>query len=679
MKKLLLLLFVVIFSTSYAQITKPKFGKITMDEMTMTKYEGDTVAAALILFDDAYCDFRLNNDNEFGFNFTRHFRAKIFKKTAYDIANIEIYLRGLNADREKIVNLDAVTYNLVDGKIVKTKLNSDQTFTDETKYGANKKFALPEVREGSVIEVNYTITSQFFYNLKGWNFQYKYPALWSQCTYVVPEYFAYQKTSRGYLPFDINTSEQKNTKFTIRYKDDPNSRPFGGGAGRPQTEYYDIDAVLNINTFAVKNVPAFIEEPNTDCDNNYMQSIQFELKSTQFPYSIRKDYSRTWESVTKELNDDSNFGQLLKNWSSGFIEESVKSICTNLTTDLEKANAIYYFVQNQMSWNGIYRTFAYDGLKKPYQEKSGNSAEVNLLLIKMLREAKLNANPVIISTRSNGLPLSYYPSISNYNSTIAKVDIGEKSYLLDATNDYCPFGVLPAQDLNGQGRVICDEKSYDVDLNPTEKYRKACSHDLTISEDGIVTGNVIESYNGYAAISIRSALSKEKTTEDFINKIEENNAGLTINKFTFSNKELLEKPLIDTLEVEVTEHAEMINDKIIFSPLLYNATTKNIYTLENRQYPVNYNYPTSEIFIYNYKIPEGYIVESMPKSATMKLADGSISVSYTLQQVDNTIKISYKKNISKSIFLPEEYMDLKEFYNQIIRINSEKIILRKAI
>ncbi len=681
MKKTLLIkvLLLALISPLHAQFTAPKFGKVTMEEMTMTKYEGDTIAAALILFDDAHCDFRLNNANEFSFSFTHHFRAKIFKKSAYDLADVSIRIFGRNSDREKIVDLDAVTYNLVDGKIVKTKLDDDQVFLDETKYITKKKFAFPEVREGSVIEYTYTISSQFFYELRGWAFQSQYPALWSQCTYETPEYFVYKKTSRGYLPFDVNISEQKNTKYTIRYHEDHNDAGLTGHSGRPTTETYDIDAVLTKSVFAVKNVPAFIDEPNTDCDDNYIQSIQFELASTQFPHSIRKDYSRSWESVVKELNDDANFGSLITGWGSGFIEDNVATLCANLTTDADKAHAIYYYVQDQMSWDGNNRLYAADGLKQPFQKKSGSSAEINLLLIKMLRQAKLTANPVIISTRSNGLPMSYFPSISNYNSVIAKLDLGEKSYLLDATSDFCPFGVLPAQDLNGLGRAIYESTSADIDLNPAEKYRTFSSHNLTIAADGAISGSVVDSYNGYAAIAVRNAMAKEKTTDDFIRKIQENNVGLTINKYTFSYKDLLEKPLVDTLEVDITDQAEVIGDKIIFSPLLYNAAIKNIYTLENRQYPVNYNYPISEFLLFNYTIPEGYSVESMPKSIAMKLPDGSVAVSYTVQQVDNTIKISYKKTISKSTFFPEEYVDLKEFYNQIVRINTEKIILKKSI
>ena len=76
-------------------------------------------------------------------------------------------------------------------------------------------------------------------------------------------------------------------------------------------------------------------------------------------------------------------------------------------------------------------------------------------------------------------------------------------------------------------------------------------------------------------------------------------------------------------------------------------------------------------------IPDGYEVESIPLSRTMKLPDNSIVVSYNIQTDANVITIVYKRSINKNLFLPNEYLDLKEFYNQLVKKHSEQIILKK--
>jgi predicted RNA-binding Zn ribbon-like protein len=126
MKSLSLLMLLCIFSVANAQFDEPKFGKIDMAEMTMSRYDKDTTAEALTLFDVGNTKFILNRDRRFQYVFERHCRIKIFKKSAFDIADRSIRLYKSGSNEEKISNLNAVTYNLVGGKIVKTKLDNDK-------------------------------------------------------------------------------------------------------------------------------------------------------------------------------------------------------------------------------------------------------------------------------------------------------------------------------------------------------------------------------------------------------------------------------------------------------------------------------------------------------------------------------------------------------------------------
>ena len=139
------------------------------------------------------------------------------------------------------------------------------------------------------------------------------------------------------------------------------------------------------------------------------------------------------------------------------------------------------------------------------------------------------------------------------------------------------------------------------------------------------------------------------------------------------------KPLTDSLNVEITDRAETVGDKILFQPMLFETLESNRYTLEDRKYPVNYNYPISETYIFDYTIPDGYQVESLPKPAVLKLPDNSITVYYDIKNMGNKISIVYKRSVNKILFMPEEYKNLKEFYNQVVKKHTESIILKKTV
>jgi hypothetical protein len=674
MKRFFILVVLCGCTSIYGQYSDPKFGKVEIPELSMTKYDLDTTAGALILYDYGNTEFILNRENSFQYVFERHFQKKIFKKSAFDnVGNFSFRLFNNSTRKEDLRNLKAVTYNLVDGKIVKTKLDNDKIYRAEGKNYTDLTFAFPELKEGSIVELSLSIISDFLYDFRGWNFQYEYPAIWSQYTYTIPEYFSYREASKGYLQFEINKKEQVSSVFQINEEREVNPSFFDNKAThQPQT----LKAKSIKTTLSLKDVPAFISEPNIDCEDNYIQSIEFELNSVEYPGQSRKDYTQTWESVNTQMIEDVDFGVLLR--SDGFIKDTITAICKNKFSDIDKAVAIYNYVQNRMKWNGAYRKWALKGIRKPYNDRVGSSSEINLLLTLMLQTAGIKADPVLFSTRDNGIALTFYPTINKFNSVLTRAQIEGKVILLDAVSKNCPFGTLPANDINGKGRVVNKLSGDWADLNTDTKYNEVKKYYLQLDPDGKISGTMTGKYDGYAGILSRSSLKSAKNDEDYIRKLQEDTKGLTINKYFFSDKNNNYTSFTDTLKVELTDNTETIGDKILFNPLLFEKIEKNRYTLENRKYPVDYNYPISETYIFYYSLPAGYQVESLPQSVSMKLPDNSISVIYNASKSGNIIKVEYHRDIRKILFLPEEYAGLKDFYDQLVKKHAEQIILKKS-
>jgi hypothetical protein len=296
----------------------------------------------------------------------------------------------------------------------------------------------------------------------------------------------------------------------------------------------------------------------------------------------------------------------------------------------------------------------------------------------MLQTAGLKANPVMFSTRDNGTALPIFPSVSKYNSVLSCVETEGKLILLDATSNISPFGVIPPNDINGKGRLVNNLNGDWVSLESGDKYKLLKVNSLEISPDGKSTGLMIGNYAGYAGIEFRSMLGNKRNQENLIRKMQENIKGLNITHYSFSNVEDIEKPVTDSLNVEIMDNAELVGDKILFYPLLYDRIEKNRYTLEERMYPVDYNFPVSETYINEFTVPSGYEVESVPKSISLVLPDKSISVSFTFQVEDNKITVLYKRLINKILFLPDEYIGIKELYDEIVKKESEQVILKKV-
>ena len=174
--KLLFVFFgLLIFTVSNAQ--KYDLGKVSIEELSQTSHPSDPEAPAAILYKKGKSYFDVDGNGYFVLVTEIEQRIKIYKKEGYEYGNQEIpyYVGGV---RDVKVTFDeASTYNLVNGKIEKTKLKSDSEFKETINESyRSKKIALPNIKEGSIIEFKYTIRSPYYSSFPDWYFEYVIPA-----------------------------------------------------------------------------------------------------------------------------------------------------------------------------------------------------------------------------------------------------------------------------------------------------------------------------------------------------------------------------------------------------------------------------------------------------------------------------------------------------------------------
>ncbi len=258
-------------------------------------------------------------------------------------------------------------------------------------------------------------------------------------------------------------------------------------------------------------------------------------------------------------------------------------------------------------------------------------ADINLLLVTLLRELGLQSNPVILSTRSNGAIHPAQIMVNQFNYVIASVNIGDKTYLLDATEKDGSYNLLPPRCINGQGRIISETKTDWIDLNPAQRYEFTNVIKATIGPDGLITGNMQRSFGNYAALNKRIEVEGSKDNDEYIRNMESNNKGLTVHKFELIGIDSLSKPYKENLDVEISDYAQIAGNIISLTPLLYDQWPSNPFKLEDRKFPVDFTYPHIYKDIINYTIPEGYVLDEKPADLVMALPDGKTKFAYRMR------------------------------------------------
>lgn len=665
MKKIFLLSFFISINV-IAQ--NRDLGKVTIQELEEKVCPIDSSAIAAILFSIGDVSFDYSESKGFVMNTKVKTKIKIYKKEGYEWANksVRYYIGGNSKERVSFKN--EVTYNLVNGKIEKTKLKSDGEFDEKiNEFWGRTKISMPNVKEGSIVEFEYSLSSELIGSIDDWFFQLSIPTIYNEFTVKTPEYFVYNPRLRGFItPKIISDKNQKS--FTISSKE--------RGSGRVTHTTFSneiINYTENRIIYSLENVPAIKEEAFVNNIKNYIASVEHELVSIQYPNEPFRNFATDWETVTRNIYENENFGNELN--KTGYFEKDLDVILKGIDKPEEKLAAIFTFVKSKMNWNDYYGYSCNNGIRKAYQDKTGNVAEINLMLTSMLRYAGFDANPVLISTRGNGISL--FPSRNAFDYVISGVELGNNTILLDATNKYSLPNILPIRDLNWFGRLIRKNgTSIQIELMPKFNSKDVINLMAQIDAEGNITGKVRDQYFDYNAYNYRDSYNG-LTKESMIDKMEKKHKGLEIEEYDVQNKDDLSKPVVENYSFATNNVVEIIGNKMYFSPLLYFTMKENPFKQEERLYPIDFVFPSQDKYSISIKIPDGYVVETLPESKAIGLPDNLGNFKYNISNNGNQIQLLYSNDINTAIINSEMYHAVKEFFKEMVNKQTEKVVLKK--
>jgi hypothetical protein len=652
--------------TTFSQTRdKVKFGKISPEDFVQTSFEKDTSAHAVILADIGSSDFQVERDH-FELMFKRLKRIKIVDKSGYDVANVEIPLYISGQSEEKLTNLKAVAYNLENGKVVETKLESKGVFTD--KYDKNhivKKFTIPAIKEGTIIEYTYSVISPFYFNLQPWNFQDEHPCLLSEYSVTIPEIYDFV-----FLKQDINgLMSAKTTTDRQTY-----NLTFESNGPTSASEHGSFSANTVTNVWTAKDIPALREESFTTSLRNHITRIEFQLSAIKYPGSPVKPVMGNWEKFAEDMNKDEDFGaDLSKN--NGYLGDVVDELTKGLKDDTAKARRIYNYVRTNFTCTDHSRLYLSKPIKTVFTSHNGNEADINLLLIAMLRRANLNADPLVLSTRNHGYTHELYPLASRFNYAMAALTVDTLTFFLDASRPYLGFGRVDMSCYNGHARVLAKDGVPPVYFNPDELLEAKNTYVMLMAgEDGSLKGSMQQYPTYFESCAIRSSI-KDKGKDAYFKGIE---------------KDFVTETAISGIELEnLDDNEEVLKMKFDFemkaddagmlyiNPLFTEATRKNPFRSQERRYPVEMPCVMDETFTLNMTVPDGYVIEELPKSAVVKFNENEGIFQYLIQQSENSIQFRSRVKLSRAVFAPDEYNSLRDFFDMIVKKQSEQIVLKK--
>jgi hypothetical protein len=553
----------------------------------------------------------VTDDNKF----TYHIRIKILKSDGVKWGSVRLQYRSHSGEAK----VEGATYNLDHDSIVTSKLETQSIFKlREIKHPAQLNFALPNVKVGSIIEYQYEISVPLYIN---WVFQKSIPVLWSE---YIRAFSISRNVVRGDIPVTIyNNNYNGNERWVIA------------------------------------NIPSFKEEPNMFDPKDNLSRLEF------------LDWDKSWVNLNRSLLNYPGFGSII---NGGYIDDNlVKQIISGTNYAIVKVKFIVNYIKHNIVWNGQ-EDFLADLPIDILTRKYGSSGDINLMLIGMLRKAGVKAEPVLLSTRGNGIVHKEITDLEQFNYVICQATIDTTKVLLDATEKLLPYNVLPTACLNYIGMVVNvkEEKGQWITIDYKAKKKTTTDATMSLKDDGTFEGQLVSIREGYDAFSARKSISKGEA-EFFKNELK----GKTwqVSKTDVEGLNDINIPLKITYNLSAPDHSSASKNLLYFNPFFNLAEETNPFLEQERKYPIDFGVPIEKVYLSNITIPDGYTIEHLPEKKAFILQTGFGKYFYNVSVVGNRISISSKFSITKTVFLPAEYPFLRELYSVYIAKQSEQIVL----
>ncbi|MTI38260.1 DUF3857 domain-containing protein, partial [Fulvivirga lutimaris] len=657
---LLVIILISVTTLAFSQDFSLEYGIINRDELNLTVYENDPDAEAVVLFDIGETKFVDTQSGGYDISFTRTKRIKIFDKSVSDIAEVSIpyYVDGYGKT-EVIKSIEAFTYNVEDGGVVRKRVNPssmyDEQFNDRWRI---KKFVFPDIQDGSIIEYKYVLESPFHFNLPDWEFQDIIPTIYSKYTSRMIPFYEYIFIAQGITKFDYQKSEISKENRTWGSV----SKMYGQNVGNG-VEFQDY-----VHTYILKDVPAFKDESYITTKNDYIMKMDFQLAKFYGPNGAKTSIITTWPELNKSLIKNEYFGKFKKSCGKFAKKVLQNELSIADLSEEEKAKAIVNYVKQNFKWNGYYSKYVNKSAKEFFEQKNGNSAEINLFLTEMLESAGLVAQPVVLSTRDHGRIVSDYPFSHFFNYVLVFVRT-QRPFLADGTNKYLPYNKIPPYCINEKGLIVDGGSGNWVELSDAVTSKEV--RNIIIKPD-------VKKLKADVSLSVHSTEYdafnyKESFKDDSVSILKYYSKKFDdITRVKSFNYDLPDRPY--SIIINANKDLENVSDNIIIQPFLGLALEKNSLTQKNRSYPVDFVYKKSDEFKITVEKPSGYQFDQLPEPYS--LDDELVNIDIQYEEKDKMVLITANYTFKKAVYNKNEYPRIKYYLDMIVRKFNESLVLK---
>lgn len=645
LKALLSALFLFLITVSSTAQPK-KFGDVGLLDFSAYDQKYDSTASAVVLFVKGHVEF----DSDYNCILEYHKRIKILNDDGFKYGDIEI---PVFKDRDQdVYSIKATTYTLHDnGVIEESKLGRRDVFDNDIRDDFYlKKFTMPSLAPGVILEYSYKKNMGNPFNLPDWRFHEYIPVQWSEIDMYIPSSLNYQMIFKG--------------KDSLHIK---NVQKMSGTVNGVRVQRFQL---AKKELAPVEDLPYLINR------DDHLSEVFTQLNAIRIPGMAPRNYFKDWESIAKELNSRGDFG---KQRPDGAIKDKIKEIVDGDLPPLKKVEVIYNYLVHNFEWNGLYQLVTEKGIRDTFKDQKGSTADLNFLLIEMLREVGVKANPGLLSTRDNGTVLTNYPLLNQFNMLVAVVELQNSAFIVDVSSGERSIRFPHPEILYRNAFVVREDDSYGwLTTTSIDNSFERMSMEYSLSDSSRIQMNIKANLKGAYSEEIRNEVKSINFNSYWEEELQDL-PGLKVDSSNFSNLENLSENITYETSFSFDKDQSLTGDKevIYLQPFLFKRMRENPFKKSERQFPVEFAYPYSEQLMVSVQIPDGYVIDELPEIRQVQLPNGNGYYRFISTANGNKLTFVSTTSIGSVYYGPDEYAAIKELFQTKVDATNDMVVLKK--
>jgi Domain of Unknown Function with PDB structure (DUF3857)/Transglutaminase-like superfamily len=599
--------------------------------------------------DAVYLDYEENDDDKGHFQ-DYYARVKVLTEKGKEAANVEISYPG---GPFSIGSISGRTIH-ADGTIVPLTVKPEDLLVAKSGAARTEKtvFEMPSVEVGSVLEYSYQVR----YNMQ---FYWHHSPYWQ----VQQRYFVH-RAHYQFVPFDaLNLIDWPHLPTGVNVKID--------AAGRYILEISDVPPIP---------------------DEEWMPPIESILYKVRFYYRSRyqaMDEVEFWKNEMADWSKDvDRFAEPGK-----AIHDAVSGLIAPSDSDQDKAKKLYAAVQalentdySRAKSETERKELKLKDVKRAediWTQKSGTSNEIALLYMAMLRAAGLTAYGVTIVDREKAVFDPSYMNFDQFSVELVIVSAGGKEVMLDPGEKMCPFGMLGWSHASAQG-VRQNAGGPEMVTTPEQAYSSNVlrrTGDIAVDPQGAITGDIQVVMAGQEALQWRQIALEVDETElkkQFNENLEQTvPASIEAHVDHFLGLDEPDRNLMAIVKVR-GQLGTATAKRLILPGFFFETRANEPFTSQaERLEPVDMHYGEQLTDQLTYDLPTGFSIEGAPQDAKLSWEGHAL---YVVKTKTDPGQIIVARVLARAMTFakPDEYQDLRGFYQKVAAADQEQIVLSSA-